>query len=266
MPDLVINFNYDYTFLRNIFPKIKLITVLNDDFVGMAKFWMKKEANRVINQTVNISDRVFTVSTHIQNNLFSNCNLKLLLPWSDIGYNRPNQQMNRDVVLYFGYIDSTIIDWDLFNSIINNINYKIRIIGVINNNSARKKLNIIMKNKKVEFVGPMDADNLDLSDVFCSIAPYNVAHPGPRATTLSNRVMQLLSKGIPFVITKLPNFIDVDNNIIIKATTVNDFVAGIDFLKSGFFRIQKDIKQFVINNSGQDRYKDFMQIVKEIKL
>ena len=266
MPDLVINFNYDYHFLRYIFPKTKLITILNDDFVGMAKFWMKKEANRVINQTVNISDRVLTVSTYIQNNLFFNRNLKLLLPWSDSGYSRPNQQKNRDVVLYFGYIDSTIIDWKLFNSIVKNINYKVRIVGVINNNSAKSKLNNILKNKKVEFIGPMSVDNLNLSDVFCSIAPYNATHPGPRATTLSNRILQLLSKGIPFVITKLPSFINVNNNVMIKATTVDNFITGIDCFHSNFSRIQEDIKQFVVSNSSHARYTNFMEIVNGIKI
>ena len=35
---IVINFNYDYTFVRNLFPKNKIVTIINDDFVSQAKF------------------------------------------------------------------------------------------------------------------------------------------------------------------------------------------------------------------------------------
>ena len=41
--DHIINFNYDYSFIDELFPNVHTITLINDDFESMAKFGMKKQ-------------------------------------------------------------------------------------------------------------------------------------------------------------------------------------------------------------------------------
>ena len=64
-PDLIINFNIDYYFLRRLTP-IKIITFVNDDYISQAKSIMKYQAKWWYTQTLGTSDLVLTVSYPLQ--------------------------------------------------------------------------------------------------------------------------------------------------------------------------------------------------------
>ena len=100
---MIINFNYDYYFLRDIFPQIPIITLLNDDFVGLAKPWMKKESNRVLLKTIEMSDKTITVSNYIKDYLYPEENISLFLPWSETGYYRPLEKKKEKLYIFWIY-------------------------------------------------------------------------------------------------------------------------------------------------------------------
>src|SRR5579871_6427361 len=60
--DLVINFNYDLCFLKEIFSGSQVITMLNDNFYLQAWPWMKRAIAKQVARTAAVSDAVMTVS------------------------------------------------------------------------------------------------------------------------------------------------------------------------------------------------------------
>lgn len=262
-PDVIINFNYDYYFLKKIFPSTPLITLLNDDFVGMSKPWMKREAKRVLSQTVELSNHTLTVSNYIKDCLYPEKKMKLFLPWSEVGYIKPQDQKVRNTVLYFGYISFNKIDWNLLKEIAEKINFKFRIVGVLEG-KPNKAFKDLLNYDCVEFIGPANIDYLDLSDVCCSIAPYNKDHPSVKSITLNNRAMQLLSRGIPMVIPQLPYLIDISNDIIWDADSNEDFIRGINYFHDNFLTIQPKIEKFVKQNTSLARNNELIKLIRKI--
>ena len=63
--DVIINFNYDYYFLKELFPRNRLITLINDNFWSSGIFGMKSYLKSVLKKTVISSDVVLTVSEPI---------------------------------------------------------------------------------------------------------------------------------------------------------------------------------------------------------
>jgi hypothetical protein len=262
-PDLIINFNYDYYFLRNIFPTVPLITLLNDDFVSMAKLWMKREANRVINHTLAYSDHILTVSSYTKEDLYPGENISLFLPWCEHVYKKPIHTKERNTVLYYGHINFDRINWSIFKNIVEKTNYNYRIVGPIEktpNNLFKQLIN----NNRVELVGPEDINELDTSNVFCSLVTYNINHPAMYDLTMNNRIMRLLPKGIPTVISKMPYFIPVSKDVIWKADSVIDFIGGINYFHENFMSAQQSIEKFVSKNSASNRYVEFNKLVEKL--
>ena len=264
LPNVIINFNYDYYFLRDIFSNIPIITLLNDDFVGLAKPWMKKESNRVLLKTIEMSDKTITVSNYIKDYLYPGKNISLFLPWSETGYHGPLEKKERKTVLYFGYIDSKRIDVPLFEKIVNCSDYNFIIIGFLERKPS-KILKSIFNNKRVTFLGPMDIESINFEEIFCSIVPYNILQAHAKSITLNNRTFQLLSKGIPIVILKLPYLLNIDREIVWQADTINSFVDGIKYFQRNFYKLQRSIEKFVNANNLVARTEELMRFIEQAK-
>ena len=128
--DLIINFNYDYYFLKEMFSDLKIVTIINDDFVAQARPWMPKSIKQQLKQTCENSDLVFAVSYPLQEQLVEfNKNTKLFFPWTFKKYEKPTNNKNRNVVLYWGYIDHRI-DWKKIKYLLEK-GIKLRFIGMV---------------------------------------------------------------------------------------------------------------------------------------
>ena len=99
-----------------------------------------------------------------------------------------------------------------------------------------------------------------LDDVFCSLIPYSEKIKGVDAVTVSNRTIQLLSFGIP-IITKEMKFSLIKKNVILSYDTKDQLYKNLKETKLKFYDFQKDIKNFVEENSETIRYKQFMKII-----
>jgi len=264
LPNVIINFNYDYYFLREIFPQITIITLLNDDFVGSAKPWMKKESNRVLLKTIEMSDKTITVSNYIKDYLYPEKNISLFLPWSETGYHKPLEKKERKTILYFGYINSKRIDLPLLEKIVNCTDYNFIIIGSLEEKPSNI-LKSIFNNKRVKFLGPMNIESINFEEIFCSIVPYNILQAHVKAITLNNRTFQLLSRGIPLVILKLPYLLNIDKEIVWQADTTNNFIDGIQYFQRNFYKVQRPIEKFVNANNLKIRTEELMRFIEIAK-
>jgi hypothetical protein len=256
---IVVNFNYDFYFLHKLFPNAKLITLLNDDFVAMAKPWMKSQTLHLISKTCNSSDMILSVSysIHSQVLLFSN-KAKLFLPWSDSAYRKPTVNKIRDVILYFGFISR--FDIDLVKEVCKR-GLKIRFVGPIQGNGTIIK-ELISEFKNVEYLGAVNSfDEIPTDDICCSMAFYDTNDMSNVAITASNRMFRLLSHGIPLVYPFMPNLIEAPNTVIRKCENANDFFNAYDFFYKNFESVQSDIQEFLHAHTYQQREIDLKKII-----
>ena len=259
-PDYIINFNYDYDFLNKIFKK-KIIFIINDDFIDMAKWWMKKQAKKLELSTIRNSNCVLTVSKKIIGK-YQNFSKKvhLFLPWSQNKYIKPKINKDRNTILIFGYIDNRI-DWDLINYLIKSTNYNLKFVGPILDTKVRLKISEMNQFHNFSYQEPTKLDKLILNNVFCSLIPYKKETKGVDAVTLSNRTMQILSHGIP-VITKEMAYTMTIDEVIFTYNSIEDLIKKTNQIKTTFQKLQNKIKLYLNKNNEVERYKYFIKIVK----
>lgn len=259
--DIIVNFNYDYSFLRKIFKNNKIITLINDDFVAQAKFNKGVHILKSLGETLRISDAVLTVSYPLLNQAkaFSQ-HIHLFLPWSKEKFIQPSHS-ERKAVLLWAHIDGRV-DFELIEYILNkNIRFEFHFIGPV----SEKNLAIIetlQKNYSNLVLFPateLSCLNLDL--YFASIIPYKSGVADIEAVTASNKTFQLLSKGLPLVTYGMPSFFE--HEAIFKANSYPEFSEFIFKAYSEFYSLQPSIAELIKQQQPEQRYAKILSIINE---
>jgi hypothetical protein len=245
----VVNFNYDYHFIREMF-NAPFISIINDDFVASAIPLMKLKVRNKLNLICKESDSVLCVSYSLHRSLkIVSDNAELFLPWSLKHYTSPEINKKRDVVLYFGYISR--IDTRIIDKLCEK-NIKIRFVGpVLGDGLTVKKYYQSYDN--IEFLSSRTLSEVYLEDVCCSVALYDLRLEYNIAITASNRMFQLLSEGIPLVYPKLPNLITAPSTVIAVCSEIDEFPTAINFFMKNFDTIQDDIRLFLEDHTSEKR-------------
>ncbi len=261
--DLVINFNYDYYFLKEIFEEQKIVTIINDDFVAQARPWMTSAIRQQLQKTSQNSDAVFSVSYPLDNQLkVFDSDAKLFFPWAGQKYIAPkDMQQKRDVILYWGYIDNRI-DWTVVEYLLKQ-NIKLRFIGMLSS-KVNSLIESFKKYDNFEIHNPQQLSEIKLDEVCCSLLPYVNASGEMKAVTVNNRVFQLLSYGIPLVYVRLPYLIEAPISVITKCEKNEEYLEAIEYFKENFMKSQSDIKCFLENHYGEERYEYFFKSIEDL--
>lgn len=262
-PDLIINYNYDYFFINEIFPKTEIVTVINDDFIDMAKVWMKDNAQYQLRKTCQNSNKVLALSYYLEKQLLEfTDNVEVFLPWAQYEYRTHHIDTIKDVVLWWGYIRYDI-DWDAIEYIVKK-NIKLRMIGpIVQKELVEKRLEILKRFDNFELLSSTDLINLDFSDVCCSLLCYRKDVVYDAATTISNRGFNLLSNGIPLVYANLPNLIEAPSNVIMRCDNNEDYLDAINYFKKNWKNTQIDIQSFLEFHYEESRYLQLLTYIKD---
>jgi hypothetical protein len=260
--DLVINFNYDNDFNSELFPSVPVITILNDDFIALAKPWMKNAAKRMLIKTIAASDYTLSVSYSIHRFVEAITEKSdILLPWANSVYKAPGRGKERDVVLYYGFISRLNIE--IAEQLITS-GIKVRFVGPIQGNGKVLKSKF-EKYKNVEFLNARPLNEVLLDDVCCSIALYNITDESTNAITASNRMFQLLALGIPLIYPNMPNLIEAPGSVLKKYNNIEELSVAISFFSKNFYGVQKDIEFFLQDHTIQKRKQLIAKIIETIK-
>lgn len=259
--DVIINFNYDYSFLRDIFKKNKIITLINDDFVAQAKFSKGKHTLKALSKTLKTSNTVLTVSYPLieQAKAFSN-NVQLFLPWSKEEYSNP-VQTERNAVLLWAHIDARI-DFKLLDYLLNkNKSVFFHLVGPITNDSQIIINKLKNSHTNLVLYPSSSLDELPLDLYFASIIPYKSGVAEIEAVTASNKTFQLLSKGLPLITHGMPSFFE--HKSIFKTASYEEFSKYILKAQEEFYNLQPEIERLVKSQQPINRYVQIMSIVNE---
>lgn len=257
---VIFNFNYDYYFLRDLFPYNKIVTIINDDFIAQAKFFDGKYIADALSRTCAVSDAVLVVSYPLAEQVKKWCDPQLFFPWADIPYSMPSLKGGRKGVLVWAHINRSI-DFELLrNASQLRPDIFFHIVGPVAENAQPELDALKASGAGFEIKGSSRLDELVLENYFCSVIPYKVGVKYVEAVTMSNKTLQLLARGIPIVTHGMPNFYRHD--AIVNANTVDAFVAGLDFCRDRFEELQPSIEKLVSENQAVNRFEQLQRILK----
>ena len=249
--DLIINFNYDYDFLKELFPDVRIVTIINDDFVAQAKPWMRNAIKMQLESTCRKSDVVFTVSYFLEEQLRNYTkNVQLLLPWADREYIEIKRN-NPKKILIWGYITPRY-DFSMIESVALTFpEYTINIIGGIHKSISSTLYKLLDKYKNIVYSTPKNLDDIDLNNYFVCFAPYNLSEE-TKAISITNKSFQVFARGLAMVNHGMPNFIE--KSFIANCKNIKEVHSAIQECREGQIKYQIELKSFVNSNQEQDRY------------
>jgi hypothetical protein len=187
-----------------------------------------------------------------------NRNTLPFLPWAEKKYSPPADNRERNVVLYFGYINHRI-NFEVLNTLAES-GTLLRIIGPVQRTVDKTALQKLLSNKTVSLLPPQLLSEVDLSDVYCSILPYDANVESVNAGSISNRGFNLLSFGIPLVHSALAELVEAPPSVIRYCKNMNDYFSGMEYFRNNFFASQNDIQKFLSGNYPEGRY-GFLKIL-----
>lgn len=260
--DIIVCFNYDYWFLRRLFPANPITTVINDDFICVALFGYTRPLLWALERTCAQSDRVLTVSIPLQKQLEPYSRPELFLPWADRPYRLPARNEQRDTLLFWGYTNGRI-DFDAVGAMADRLavtrpQIHILFVGPVVE-SVGRQVGTLRARPNVEFRGSEKLDALPLERVLAAYIPYRAFDPEIDAITLSNKALQLLARGLPLLISALPgmpNFLDAP--FVSRVDTVAP-ERTVDRLRSEFDSLQGPIAAFVGENGATARLRQLLE-------
>jgi len=256
--DVVVNFNYDYWFLRGLFPGRRLITVINDDFVNSGPFGYAGAARWAIARTCASSDRVLTVSRALQRGLAPFCDAELFLPWADRPYQAPSHGRERNVLLFWGFIDRRM-DFALMTEAAAALARDMPAIRIVlagpQEDRVAAQVEKLKSTGNVTRIAEAGLGQLPLDEVLAGIIPYRAGDPVSDAIMLPNKAMPLLARGVPLMIAGMPDFIEAPFVLRFGRGTAVDVVRE---LQRCHAIVQPHIERFVASNTATARAAQFL--------
>lgn len=258
--DVIINFNYDYYFIREIYKKNKIITLINDDFIAQAKFLSGRHVANALEKTCKASDVVLAVSYPLIEQLSPWCSPQLFLPWADVDYMEPTFNTSRNRVLLWAHIDGRIDFALLENAALLRKDIEFYIVGPQAKNIIDALKTLSKKCKNIIILPPQKLDELPLNTFFAATIPFKNNVKDIEAITASNKTFQIMARGLPLVTHGTPNFLD--HTAIMKSSCLNDFLKGIDLCFNNYDQLQSSIKDLISNNQPKNRYLQLLSYLK----
>jgi hypothetical protein len=250
----VINFNYDAFWLRRLFPTLPITTIINDDFESLSRLPWRGHLSWALARTCALSDRVLAVSQPLIERLSRWCQPELFLPWAAHPYAAPVAQSLRKVVLFWGFINDRLDQAVIRQSLpaLREAGFRIRFVGPVQPSGVELQ-RLLRSDPAVEWQGPCAFEDLDTSDCCAALIPYRLQCPGVEAIQLSNKALQLLSRGLPLIISAMPHFHKASYVLPYGTSACPSLSEAIFRAAARFDELQPSMAAFVAANGPQQR-------------
>ena len=253
-PARIINFAHDYWFLRDVFPSSRITTLIHDDFEAQSRLPFRGHITWSLERTCRMSDRVLAVSTRLQRRLSAWHETELFLPWAVDPYRAPVTGVRRDTLLFWGFVD-TALDTDLLRELSRHLtvtrpDWRIMLVGPT---QSRRRARVTRPFRDLANISVHEAtplDRLPLDRVMAALLPYR-STPSCNAVTLANKSMQLLARGLPLLISAMPEF--VQQPFVIRLDGEGGFEPALAACERGFASLQPSIAAYLGVNDPASR-------------
>jgi len=257
---VIVNFNYEYFFLRDIFPANPLITVINDDFISRALPLCRETLHHAQRLTCRASDAVITPSEVLQEQLQPYCQPQLFLPWADTPFRRPSDGAVRDTVLYWGFIDWRL-DYPFMESLAREMAERapeVRFLFVGPTERGSDQQALFRQHPNVTLHPASKLDALPLERIFASVIPFRAGVDGCDAIVMPNKAFQLVARGLPLLVTGMPRFAREPFVFRLDEGQASERILQ---AREGFAGLQSSLQAFIEGNGASTRLAQFRAIV-----
>lgn len=258
-PELIINFNYDAFWLRSLFPEQPILTIINDDFEALGRLPMRRHLTWALKRTCAMSTQVFTVSEPLRQRLSRWCEPELFLPWAPNAYEAPSPSSERQVLLYWGYINERLDVASLHASLdaLSRQGLRLRFVGPCDRHGHQLQ-RLLSSSPAFEWMPACSFEALNTSDCFAALLPYRLDYPPNLAAQLPNKALQLLSRGLPLISTPLPHLQCAPFVIPFEPSSVTSLIAACDAVLEQFTALQPAIAEYVEANGPEVRLRQLL--------
>lgn len=254
----VVNFNYDYWMVRELWPAARMVTVINDDFQFQSRPWARREARWAQRRTMQVSDATVAVSYPLVRQCLEDMpNASLFIPWARRGYIPPPGGLVRNELLYWGYIENRI-DWTLIERLAAR-GIVINFVGPID---RCPRALVAFKQPNINYHGVAALADIGpiLDRCAASILPYDMSNSSLEIT-MSNRALEILGYGIPLLYAAFPELLTTPEGVIRKCRTFEDYVAGWEAACASFDTTQPGIRAFLAEHTPEVRYQQLLGLL-----
>lgn len=258
---VIINFNYDYYFLRSMFPNSKIVTIINDDFIAQAKFNGGKHTKKALEKTCLMSDSVLAASLPLVESISQIRSCELFLPWAVSNYRQPKMSRNniRDTCLIWGFIDFRIDFEFILTCALENPDLIFRIVGPVAKEARNEVMRISTAAMNITVEPPSTLEDLSLDNVLVGFIPYRCNTEFGNSVTMLNKGFQILSMGLPLIIRGMPNF--MKEACIFSISSELDFKTSIEECRDKFSDMQPGIRLTLKNHDSKSRYNQLQKVL-----
>jgi hypothetical protein len=257
-PTAIINFNYDYFFLRDAFPGVPIVSVFNDDFIDGARL-SRKQAERAVRLTSTRSMHNLVVSYPLLDQVrrFTD-RVSLFLPWARRGYAPGRLDATPRDLLYWGYIGDRI-DFPTVESLLAS-GVRIHFVGPI---IGSERAHQLVRRPNATYHGLKSVTELGPIAEQCvaSILPYDATLAQLPALTMSNRGFDLLSWGLPLIYGDLPGLLRAPEGLIYRCKTPRDYLEAVEAARERSGSVQGAIRDFLQHHTAEVRYRQILDVL-----
>lgn len=262
--DVIVNFNYEYYFLRDLFPGNAIVTIINDDFISRSLPLCRETLHHAQRLTCRASDAVLTPSVVLQEQLQPYCDPQLFLPWADTPFRQVTGATRRDTVLYWGFIDWRL-DYPFMESLARTLaevapDVQFLFVGPTERGSDQEALFRAHPNVRLAPASKLDA--LPLDRIFASVIPFRGGVEGCDAIVMPNKAFQLLARGIPLLVTGMPRFAQEP---FVFRLDQGDAAGAVLRARAQFDALQTGMRSFIEGNGPAGRLQQFRTIVEQAR-
>ena len=253
----IINFNFDYDFLRILYPRARLLTIINDDFIAGARPLARESVRRALRATVRVSDHSVAVSYPLVDQLRAwTDRVSLFLPWSRGPYVKPPARRERPDVLYWGYIGGRI-DFAAVRHILDS-GIGIHFVGPL---TPSTQLGAILRHPNAHYRPAATLSEIEdvLERCCASLLAYDPNFAAMNVVTASNRSFELLSRGLPLLYPALPALLESPPGVTYRCPSPQAYVEAIRSAQAAFDAVQPSIEQYLEAHTAARRYPQLME-------
>ena len=257
---LIVNFNYDFWFLRFLFGKARIVTILNDDFDLVSRIKLFNHTNFRIRMTCASSDKVLALSPQILKSLPSNPNYSLFTPWSPSLKKvfAPLGPQPRFRLVYWGFINDRLSLDTLTNLLCTFPSLHVTYIGPVEP-SFILQLDRLSEYSNFSLSAPCQLTSIDTRDVLAFFIPYDTTHPISKTLYLPNKFLQLLSLGFPLIVPDLPGLVAHEALLRYNPACQKSLINIINSLNTDFISdLRPFIYEFLSNHSESSALQDIV--------
>jgi len=262
--DVIVNFNYEYLFLRKLFPNQPIITIINDDFVSRALPGCRPSLAYAQRKTCEESDAVLTPSVVLQEQLAPYCEPELFLPWSEGAKFVPSVPAGRRILLYWGFVDWRV-DLDRLlqlSRVLEHSEPSIEIWIVGPKSKYTESHPVFQGRTNVRSLPSAELSRLPIGEVIGGLIPFKSGVAGCDAIVLPNKALQLLACGLPLLITGMPHF---PVEPFVFRLDGGDPLAEVRRARADIDSLQGEMRAFVSKHTPEARRNQFMSVVERAR-